>query len=112
MNQLPRLYGERVLLRRDKNEQKQLSSGLIVVQKEADKLCYGQVLAIGEIKEELNVGDQVLYLKYLATEIAVNNENFDLLKVEDLLAVQVKQSSQELRMWAKNHRRPPFSLAA
>ena len=46
------------------------------------------VVAVGkDVKEELNVGDTIVYSKYAGTNVKVDDEEYIIVKEEDVLAV-------------------------
>lgn len=50
----------------------------------------GKVVAVGttdEVKENIKVGDRVIFGKYSGTEIKLDDDKFLILKFEDVLAV-------------------------
>ncbi len=50
----------------------------------------GKVVAVGttdEVKENIKVGDRVVFGKYTGTEIKLTDEKYLILKLEDVLAV-------------------------
>lgn len=88
--------GDRVLLRPIKESNQKTKSGIIIpdtIGKEVPE--QGEVLAVGEgryengklIKVRLNVGDRVVFSKYGYDEIKVDNEEYFILKEENILAV-------------------------
>jgi len=53
-----------------------------------DKPQEGKVIAIGDSKEiKVKSGQTVIFAKYSGTEIKINNEDYLLIKNEDLLAI-------------------------
>lgn len=71
-------------------------SGIIISQKE-EKEEYAKVVAVSECKQvnvndttyemPLKVGDKVMYKKYSGTEIKDNDQEYILIKAEDILAI-------------------------
>ena len=84
-----------VLLKKEKATN-QTASGIILTQKEKDE-DYATVAAVSEVKEvkindkvytmPLKVGDKVMYKKYSGTDIKDGDEEYILIKAEDILAV-------------------------
>lgn len=53
-----------------------------------DKPQEGKVIAIGDSKEiKVKIGQTVIFAKYSGSEVKINNEDYLLLKNEDLLAI-------------------------
>lgn len=75
---------------------KQTASGIIISQKEETEE-YARVVAVSGVKEvkvndkvyemPLKVGDKVMYKKFSGTEVKDGNEDFILIKAEDILAI-------------------------
>ena len=80
--------GENVLIKIIK-EQPQTKSGIVLPESASqDKPQEGKVVEIGEsAKIKVKKNQKVLFAKYSGTEIKVNNEEYLILKNEDILAV-------------------------
>ena len=75
---------------------RETKSGIIISQKEESEE-YAQVVALSGAKEvkvndhvyemPLNVGDKVMYKKYSGTDVKDGNEDYILIKAEDILAI-------------------------
>ena len=84
-----------VLLKKEKTS-KQTSSGIIITSKEQDEE-FAVVAAISDLDEvkvndkvykmPLKVGDKVLYKKYSGTEVKDGEEEYVLIKAEDILGI-------------------------
>lgn len=84
-----------VLLKKEKIS-KQTSSGIIITSKEQDEE-FAVVAAISDLDEvkvndkvykmPLKVGDKVLYKKYSGTEVKDGEEEYVLIKAEDILGI-------------------------
>lgn len=90
-----RPLGERVLARRIEEEETR-SSGIIIPDTAKEKPQQGEVIAVGpgrwekdgnrrplEVKE----GDKILFGKYAGNEVKVGDEEFLILREEDILGV-------------------------
>ncbi|MDX5422998.1 MAG: co-chaperone GroES [Hymenobacteraceae bacterium] len=71
-------------------------SGIIIPDTAKEKPQRGEVVAVGEgkiseqgslMKPQVKVGDQVLYGKYAGTEIAVDGNDYLIMRESDILAV-------------------------
>ncbi|WP_202915911.1 MULTISPECIES: co-chaperone GroES [Pontibacter] len=71
-------------------------SGIIIPDTAKEKPQRGEVVAVGEgktseqgalLKPQVQVGDQVLYGKYAGTEIAVDGNDYLIMRESDILAV-------------------------
>lgn len=81
--------GSRIVVRVENvEERKETASGLILpdaVSKE--KPQEGEVVAIGSIKQDIKVGDKVLYGKFSGTEVKLDGLPFLILMEDDVLGV-------------------------
>ena len=75
-----------VLLEKEKVE-KTTSSGIILTSgKEKSKLATVKAIGSGVEKPEYKVGDRVLYREYAGTNMKVDDEEFIVIKDEDIIA--------------------------
>ena len=86
---------DRVVLKVVENE-KTTESGILIAQTGSkEKPQVAQVVAVGpggivdgkEVKMELTVGDKVVYSKYAGTPIKYNDEEYIIVKQDDILAI-------------------------
>ncbi len=77
--------GERVLIEQIEAETK-TASGLIIPDSAQEKPLQAKVVAIGEEVKVLKTGDTVLYAKFTGTELNIDNKNYIMLEVSDILA--------------------------
>ncbi|MGC8867439.1 MAG: co-chaperone GroES [Elusimicrobiales bacterium] len=78
-------------------EQKEVKKGGIIIPDTAkEKPQEGEVVAVGKgrttedgklIAMEVKVGNRVLYGKYAGTEIKINDEDYLIMREEDILAI-------------------------
>ncbi|MBP7796747.1 MAG: co-chaperone GroES [Elusimicrobiales bacterium] len=78
-------------------EPKEVKKGGIIIPDTAkEKPQEGEIVAVGKgrttedgklIPMEVKVGDKVLYGKYSGTEIKINDEDYLIMKEEDILAI-------------------------
>ena len=75
--------------------EKQTASGIIIPVNEGEKPLYGEVLAVGdsiwesgvkEIKAPVKVGAKVVYKKWGGNEVSLDDQDYQILKFEDVLA--------------------------
>lgn len=81
--------GDRVVIAPAKAEEK-TASGIIIPDTAKEKPQKGTVVAVADNKENpltVKVGNQVLYGKYAGTEIAIDGDDYLIMKEEDILAV-------------------------
>ena len=94
INVLP-LY-DRVLIKRVENERK--TSGGIVIPESAntEKPIRGEVIAVGDGKVlengnirqlKVKIGDKVLFGKYSGTEVKIDEQEYVIMREDDLLAI-------------------------
>ena len=63
-------------------------SGIVIPGQTKEMPQEATVVAVGkDVKEELKVGDTVVYSKYAGTNIKVDDEEYIIVKEEDVLAV-------------------------
>ena len=63
-------------------------SGIVIPGQTKEKPQEATVVAVGkDVKEDLKVGDTVVYSKYAGTNIKVDEEEYIIVKEEDVLAV-------------------------
>jgi chaperonin GroES len=81
---------DRVLIEPKEAEEK-TASGLYIPNTAKEKPQRGTVVAAGPGKKdepmEVKVGDEVLYGKYSGTEITVENKDYLIMRVSDILAI-------------------------
>ncbi len=80
--------GDRVVVKTVETEEK-TSGGIIIPDTAKEKPVMGKVVAVGnddEVKENLKVGDKVIYAKYGGTEIELDGEEYIILAYGDVLA--------------------------
>ena len=86
--------GDRVVLKQLAAEET-TKSGIVLPGQNKEKPQQAEVVAVGpggvidgkEIKMEVKVGDQVVYSKYAGSEIKLDDEEFIIVKQNDILAV-------------------------
>ncbi|TYB32583.1 MAG: co-chaperone GroES [Flexistipes sinusarabici] len=86
---------DRVLVKRVEAEEK-TASGIIIPESAKEKPQEGEVIAVGEgkvldngTKTELSVktGDKVLFSKYAGTEISLDDEDYLIMREDDILGI-------------------------
>ena len=86
--------GDRVVLKQLVAEET-TKSGRVLPGQTKEKAQQAEVVAVGpggrvdgkEIKMEVKVGDQVIYSKYAGTEVKLDDEEFIIVKQNDILAI-------------------------
>lgn len=86
--------GQRVVIKKLEAEEK-TKSGIVLTGSAKEKPQEAEVVAVGpgavvdgqKIEMEVKVGDKVLYSKYAGTEVKVEEEEYIILKQEDILAI-------------------------
>ncbi len=86
--------GDRVVLKQLAAEET-TKSGIVLPGQNKEKPQQAEVVAVGpggmvdgkEVKMEVKVGDQVIYSKYAGNEVKVEDEEFIIVKQNDILAV-------------------------
>ena len=86
---------DRVIVKAEAAEEK-TASGIILPDTAKEKPQEGKVVAVGPgkisdsgnaIKMTVKVGDKVLYGKYSGTEVTVNNQEYLIMKENDIFAI-------------------------
>jgi chaperonin GroES len=86
--------GDRVVLKQLVAEET-TKSGIVLPGQSKEKPQQAEVLAVGpggvvdgkEIKMEVKAGDQVIYSKYAGTEVKIDEEEYIIVKQNDILAI-------------------------
>ena len=86
--------GDRVVLKQLAAEET-TNSGIVLPGQNKEKPQQAEVVAVGpggvvdgkEIKMEVKVGDQVVYSKYAGSEIKLEDEEYIIVKQNDILAI-------------------------
>ncbi len=90
-----RVLNDRVLVKRSE-AQNRTSSGIIIPETAKEKSFEGEVIAVGSGKIlengsvkpiSVKVGDKILFAKYSETEVKYLDENYLLLREDDILAI-------------------------
>jgi chaperonin GroES len=87
--------GDRVIIKQDDAET-QTASGLLIASTAQEKPQRGTVLAVGDGKLDNNgnlvtpgvkVGDKVIYSKYGGTDVKIDEEEYQILRADDIYAI-------------------------
>ena len=86
--------GDRVVLKQLVAEET-TKYGIVLPGQNKEKPQQAEVIAVGpggvvdgkEIKMEVKVGDSVIYSKYAGTEVKLDNEEYIIVKQDDILAI-------------------------
>lgn len=62
------------------------ASGLYLPEKAAEKPKTAKVLAVGPDAKQVKTGDRIVYKSYSTTDVKVGNDEYILVKEEDILA--------------------------
>jgi len=68
-------------------EEEKTASGIILTTEVKDKQSMGKVVAIGPKVEDIKVDDKVVYKSYSGTKTKFNDEEYLIIKAEDILAI-------------------------
>jgi chaperonin GroES len=86
---------DRVLVRRVQAEEK-TESGIIIPDTAKEKPQKGEVIAVGpgkllengnKLTPTVKPGDKILFSKYAGTEIEINNEEYLIMREDDILGI-------------------------
>ena len=86
--------GDRVVLKQLVAEET-TKSGIVLPGQSKEKPQQAEVIAVGpggvvdgkEVKMEVKVGDQVIYSKYAGTEVKIEEDEYIIVKQNDILAI-------------------------
>jgi chaperonin GroES len=87
--------GDRVIVKQDEAETT-TKSGILIASTAQEKPQRGEVIAVGEgkldnngnlVKPGVKAGDKVIYSKYGGTEVKVDDEDYVLLRADDIYAI-------------------------
>ncbi len=85
--------GDRIVIKKVDVEDK-TKSGIILTGSAKEEPQIAEVIAIGsgvknddEYKDEIKVGDKVMFSKYGGSEVKIEGQEFTILRIEDVLAV-------------------------
>ncbi|MBR4084404.1 MAG: co-chaperone GroES [Lachnospiraceae bacterium] len=89
--------GDRIVLKQLVAEET-TKSGIVLPGQSKEKPQQAEVVAVGpggmvdgkEVKMEVKVGDQVIYSKYAGTEVKLDEEEYIIVKQNDVLAIVSK----------------------
>ncbi|WP_028856470.1 co-chaperone GroES [Psychrilyobacter atlanticus] len=79
--------GNRILVEPLKAEEKTFSGIILPSSGEAKSSNMGVVVALGNINDEINLGDKVFFKPHSGIEIPDSDKTFLILEVEEILAV-------------------------
>ncbi len=86
--------GDKVVLKQLKAEET-TKSGIVLPGQAQEKPQQAEVIAVGpgglvdgkEVKMQVKVGDKVIYSKYSGTEVKLDNEEYVVVKQNDIVAI-------------------------
>ncbi len=85
--------GERLVIKKLEKEET-TASGIILPSSAQEQPQYAEVVAVSdqvtnsdEIKNEIKVGDRVIYSKYAGTDVSLEGDDYIVIKLEDILAI-------------------------
>ena len=87
--------GDRILVKRSDNDEQMTSGGIIIPDTAKEKPQEGEVVAIGNGRlldsgdrqpVDVAVGDLILFAKYGGTEVTYDNNEYLILREDDILA--------------------------
>ena len=77
--------GDYIVAQNEEAETK-TASGLYLPDKAQEKPKTAKVIAVGKEAKQVKVGDRIVYKSYSTTDVKVGNEEYILVKEEDVLA--------------------------
>jgi len=82
--------GERIVVKREKEEEKTKGGLYLPETADKDKPQLGKVVAVGPDFKNVKKGDTVIFPKYAGTEVKIENEDYLVLGKDDVLATLEK----------------------
>jgi chaperonin GroES len=88
--------GDRILVKRIDDAEEEIRGGIVVPDTAKEKPQEGEVIAVGEgkllesgekVKMAVKVGDRVLFGKYGGTDVTIEDEEYLILREDDVLGV-------------------------
>lgn len=78
---------DKVLVKIEKSETK-TKGGIYIPESAKEKTQFGVVEAIGKMKEkeDIKMGDKILYKKYSGEEVTIDDEEYLILEIKNILA--------------------------
>jgi len=89
--------GDRILVQRSEADE-EMRGGLVIPDTAKEKPQEGKVIAVGDgktldsgekVKMAVKVGDQVLFGKYSGTDVTIDDEEYLILREDDVLGIVV-----------------------
>lgn len=74
------------LVAQEEEPETRTASGLYLPEKAAEKPKVAKVLAVGKEVKQVKVGDRIIYKSYSTTDVKMGNDEYILVKEEDVLA--------------------------
>ncbi len=65
----------------------QTASGIYLPESAKEKSVAAEVLAVGPAVKDIKKGERIIYKEYATTEVKINNQDYLIIKEEDVLAV-------------------------
>jgi chaperonin GroES len=88
-----RPLGDRVVIKKVEVEER-TKSGIVLPSTAKEKPQMAEVIAVGPAisedekkKNEIKVGDKVIFSKFAGTEVKIDDEEYTILKLNDILAI-------------------------
>lgn len=85
--------GERVVIKKLEKEET-TASGIVLPSSAQEQPQYAEVVAISDkvekdedLKGSISVGDRVIYSKYAGTDVKLEDQDYIVIKLEDVLAI-------------------------
>lgn len=85
--------GDRIVIRKMEAEEK-TKSGIVLPSQAKEAPLMAEVVAIGQDilndekkKDQIKIGDKVIFSTYAGTQVKIDNEEVSILKLADILAV-------------------------
>ena len=94
---------DRVLIKRLDNPEEEIRGGIVIPETAKEKPQEGEVVAVGEgkilesgekVKMSVKEGDRILFGKYSGTEVKIDDEEYMIMREDEILGILVGKKSK------------------
>ena len=78
--------GDRVVAVKEQPKTK-TASGILLPENAKEQPIMAEVIAVGDEVKNVKNGDKIVYSEYRATDLKINNKDYLIIKLEDILGI-------------------------
>ena len=78
--------GDRVVAVKEQAKTK-TASGILLPENAKEQPIMAEVIAVGDEVKNVKNGDKIVYSEYRATDLKINNKDYLIIKLEDILGI-------------------------